>query len=240
MENGKKMSREGKSNSTRHRILSTCVKMFVENGYKNTTMLHIIEESNVSASSFQNLFRTKDGVLKYLVNSMFENQFEIANKMAGKELEGTPMLYAFETAIQLTIAEQNENLREIYVEAYSSPEIVEHIRQRTSTELYHIFGSYLPNYTESDFYELDIGTSSIMLGYMARKTDKYFTLKKKIERFLEMTLSAFEVPKPERQSIIAKILSANLDELAKSAVKKVYDMLEIAFDIKLEISGGKI
>lgn len=230
----KKAGREEKSKSAKNRILSACVKMFVENGYNNTTMLHIIEEANVSASSFQNLFKTKDGVLKYLAEAMFENQFDIAGAMVESDIKKTPMLYAIETAIQLTIAEQNENLREIYVEAYSSPEIVEYIRQRTSTELYHIFSPYLPNYSESDFYELEIGTSSIMLGYMGRKTDKYFTLKRKIERFLRMTLSAFDVPLNEKENIIKTILGLDLESMAHLAIKKVYDMLEMKFDVKLE------
>ncbi len=60
------------------RILTACVKMFIEKGFKQTTMLDIIKEANVSAGTFQNVFRTKDGVLLYLVKFMFENQFKIA------------------------------------------------------------------------------------------------------------------------------------------------------------------
>lgn len=44
--------------------------MFIEKGYKETTMLDIIREAGVSAGTFQNIFRTKDGVLTELVNVM--------------------------------------------------------------------------------------------------------------------------------------------------------------------------
>ena len=42
--------------------------MFIEKGYRETTMLDIIREAGVSAGTFQNIFRTKDGVLTELVN----------------------------------------------------------------------------------------------------------------------------------------------------------------------------
>ena len=57
------------------RILSACVQMFIEKGYKQTTMLDILKESDVSAGTFQNIFHTKDGVLLELIEFMFNNQF---------------------------------------------------------------------------------------------------------------------------------------------------------------------
>jgi len=39
----------------KNRILSACVKMFIEKGYKETTMLDIIREAGVSAGTFQKL-----------------------------------------------------------------------------------------------------------------------------------------------------------------------------------------
>ena len=59
-------------------------------------------------------------------------------------------------------------MRDIYLEAYSHTEASEYIYQHTSSELYRIFGPYLPSYTESDFYELEIGSAGIMRGYMSR------------------------------------------------------------------------
>ena len=51
------------SEPTKKRILQVCVKLFLEQGYKKTTMAEIIAKSSVSSSSFQNIFRAKDGVL---------------------------------------------------------------------------------------------------------------------------------------------------------------------------------
>ena len=79
----------------------------------------------------------------------------------------TPMRW--KTAIQLTLTELNENLREIYIEAYSLPETSEYIYLHTTAELKQIFGENFPDDTESDFYEMEIGTAGLMRSYMARK-----------------------------------------------------------------------
>ena len=155
----------------KQRILSVCVQMFIEKGYRQTTMLDILKEGDVSAGTFQNIFHTKDGVLLELVEFMFNNQFNMARNYLS-ESKNLEILYAIETAIQLTIVELNENLREIYLEAYTQPKIIEFINQKTSSELVKIFSKYNPNWTESDFYEVEIATSGIMRSFMAKKCDK--------------------------------------------------------------------
>ena len=62
--------------------MQVCVKLFLEQGYKRTTMAEIIEKSGVSSSSFQNIFRAKDGVLTELVQFMFSSQFGAARSIA--------------------------------------------------------------------------------------------------------------------------------------------------------------
>ena len=99
---------------TKKRILQTCVRLFLENGYQRTTMTQILKEAHVSSSSFQNLFRSKDGVLLELVKFMFENQFDIARSVTGAALPPV-YVYAAETALQITLTELNENLRDIYL-----------------------------------------------------------------------------------------------------------------------------
>lgn len=94
----------------KRRILKVCVKLFLEQGYKKTTVAEIIQRAEVSNSSFQNIFRAKDGVLTELVGFMFSNQFSAARQAAGTKLPPV-FVYAIETALQITLTELNENLR---------------------------------------------------------------------------------------------------------------------------------
>ena len=136
---------------TKKRILQACVRLFLENGYRQTTMQQILKEAQVSSSSFQNLFRSKDGVLLELVEFMFENQFRIARTVTGAELPPV-YVYAVETALQIALTELNENLREIYLEVYTQQRPLAYIQQATAGELYQIFGPYQPGLTAQDFY----------------------------------------------------------------------------------------
>ena len=142
------------------RILTVCVKLFLEQGYKKTTVSEIVHKASVSNSIFQNIFRAKDGVLTELVEFMFSNQFAMARTTAGAQLPPV-YVYAVETAIQMTLTELNENLREIYIEAYTQKEASDYIFQETAKELYQIFGPYQPELTARDFYAMEIGSAQL-------------------------------------------------------------------------------
>lgn len=226
------MSRRYDKEGSKRRILSVCVKLFIEKGFKKTTNAEILELADVTSSTFYNIFKTKDGVLLELTEFMFENQFGIAEKLVGEDASPV-MVYAAETALQLTLTELNENLREIYVEAYSEPHIAEYIYQNTTNQLYKIFNSYMPNCSLSDFYELEIGSAGIMRGYMSRPCDKYFTIEKKLERFIRMSLSAYNVPKEEQDKAVAYVLESDIISTANAVMKMLFEALSMKFDFTL-------
>ena len=217
---------------TKKKILSVCVRLFLEQGYKNTSITQIVEEAGVSRGSFQNLFPTKDAVLLELVGTMFDGQFGVARSIAGGDLPPV-YCYAAETAIQLTLAELNENLREIYVEAYSLPATAEYIYIQTTAELKKIFGGNFPGYTDSDFYEMEIGTAGLMRNYMARKCDIHFPPERKLSRFLTAALRVYRVPEEEQEKVLAFIASLDIRAIAEKVMYHLFEMLELKFDFKL-------
>ena len=220
------------SEPTKKRILQVCVKLFLEQGYKKTTMAEIIEKSGVSSSSFQNIFRAKDGVLTELVQFMFENQFSMARSAASVKLPPV-YVYAVETAIQMTLTELNENLREIYLEAYTQKEACEYIQKETAKELYQIFGSYQPELTERDFYELEIGSAGIMRGYMAHPCDAELTLEKKLRLFF-MSLRAYNVPEEEIGRVIRFVEGLDIRTISEQVMQKLFKALAMHYEFSLQ------
>ena len=214
------------------RILTVCVKLFLEQGYKKTTVAEIVQKANVSNSSFQNIFRAKDGVLTELVEFMFSNQFGAAKKVAGTQLPPV-YVYAVETAIQMTLTELNENLRDIYIEAYSHEEALEYIFRETAKELYQIFGPYHPQLTEQDFYALEIGSAGIMRGYMARPCDDVLTLEKKLVCFLSMSLRAYKVPEDEIHRVLAFMTELDIRAVAQQVMHQLFNALAMRFEFTL-------
>lgn len=232
------MARMYNKAESKRRILSVCVQLFIEKGFTETTNAEILKLAGVSNGTFYNIFKSKDGVLMDLAEFMFSNQFSIAEKLTGDNADPV-LLYAVETSIQMTITELNENLRDIYVEAYTNPEISDYIYRMTASELHRIFGVYQPEYTEADFFELEIGSAGIMRSYMARKCDCYFTLNKKLERFLSMSLRAYSVPEDKQREVISKVMQMDIVSVSNLVMQNLFEAMEMKYDFSLSGSKGR-
>ena len=217
---------------TRKKILSVCVRLFLQQGYKETTVTQIVREAGITRGSYQNQFPTKDAVLMDLVKTMFSSQFDMARSIAGDDLPPV-YTYAVETSIQLALTELNENLRELYIESYTHPDTAEYIYLQTTSELKNIFAPYLPDHSESDFYDMEIGTSGLMRSYMAKRCDIHFPLQRKLECFLTAAMRVYRVPEEDQKKVLAFIAVLDIEAVASKIVQKVFAMLEMKFDFKL-------
>ena len=214
---------------TKKRILQACVRLFLENGYRQTTMQQILKEAQVSSSSFQNLFRSKDGVLLELVEFMFENQFRMARTVTGAELPPV-YVYAVETVLQIALTELNENLREIYLEVYTQQRPLAYIQQATAGELYQIFGPYQPGLTAQDFYELEFGSAGLMRGYMANPCTAEFTLERKLNKFVMLALRGYRVPEEEVQQVLAFLAGLDIRGIAGKVMEELFRRLAMHYE----------
>ena len=218
---------------TEKRILQVCIKLFLEKGYKNASTTQIQNDAKVSCSSFQNIFKNKEGVLLELVKYMFKNQFGIARNALGEELSPV-YVYGVETAIQLTLTELNENLRDIYVEAYTRETTLDYIQKETAKELKEIFGAYQPELTEKDFYQLELGTAGLMRGYMANPCTEDFTLEQKLNTFLTLALRCYKVPEDEIDKVLSYIAGLDVRNLAQSVMEELFEKLAMRYEFSLE------
>lgn len=122
----------------------------------------------------------------------------------------------------------------MYLQSYAAEQSLEYIRRNTAKQLQLAFQRYNPEFTEEDFYQVDIGTSGIMLGYTLRPCSGDFTLSQKIGRYLEMSLGALNVPAEERAAVIASIQQQDLRTIAKGVIARLFEALADTFDFELE------
>lgn len=227
------MAKRSDGFQTQKRILQTCVRLFLENGYRQTTTTQILREAQVSSSSFQNLFHSKDGVLLELVQAMFENQFGMARSVVDSTLPPV-YIYAAETALQLTLTELNQNLREIYLEVYTQQQLLDYIQRATARELYGIFGPYQPELTERDFYELELGSAGLMRGYMANPCTADFPLERKLNKFLTLALRGYKVPEEELQQVLRFLAGLDIRGIAQKVMEELFRRLAMRYEFSLE------
>lgn len=210
------MAKRYDSRAAKMKIMEACVPLFLEKGYYDTTIKDILTAANVAHSSFFNIF---------------PNQFDMANQFLGDKAFPA-LIYAVETSIQLAVTEMKETLRSIYVEAYSAEGSLNYIIHHTAMEVQKLFGQYFPEAnSESDFYERVIGSSGMMRGYMVVPCDLYFTLEKKIQRFLEMSLTSYRVPLEEQKKAIGVVLQMDLKTTAEGAIQSLTTKLRSHFTV---------
>lgn len=217
---------------SRERILSACVKLFLEKGYRGTTVADITRLARVSNSSFQHFFGHKDGVLLELIHFMYDSQFAAADALGDA---GTPPLYAYavETAVQLAICEISPTLRELYLESYTHEDTLDYIQRATARRLLEAFGPYQPQLTEHDFLGLDVGTSGLMRGYMARPCGDGFTLETKVSDFLTLALRGLGVPEAEVGRAVAYVLTLDLRGMARQVVAGAVHVLAERYEVSI-------
>ena len=216
----------------RNKMLLAAIQLFLEQGYEKTTTAQISKAAGMSPTSFFAAFENKEALLLTLTKIMFENQFSKAKSFAG-EIEPL-MIYCLETSLQIYITELSEPLRDIYVMAYTLPSTSEYIYKSTSAQIKAIFSQFMPSAEDKDFYEIDIASASVMRGFMAKPSDMYFTVQKKIRRFLECSLKLYDVPKEKRESMIEAVLAFDLNSVARKLIDEIITKAETGLEKAIE------
>lgn len=223
-----KGKRHQRKEITRAQALREAVRLFLVQGYHDTTLDQIAERIDRSKASLLQAYPDKEAILYALVTHMFGSQFDNVRKLLGENAD--PLLvYGVETALQLHICELSEPLRDLYVTAYTLPSTTDYIHRNTTKELHRIFGEYLPNAGESDFYELEIASGSVMRGYMMKKCDMYFPMERKLRLFLSCCFKIYDVPPEKREAVIQRVLGMDIERMAQEVITQTVKLAEAGF-----------
>lgn len=199
------------------RMIYAAIKLFLENGYEQTTTVAIAQAAGMSSSAFFAVFANKEALLLKLTKWMYEKQFAITARLLGEGYE-PEMFYAVEPSIQMYIAEKSEALRELYVSSYSYAATANYIHQMATDKLVELFGAMHPQYTRQDFYELELATSGMVRSFMTRKCDRNFTMEQKLRRFLSCSMTIYGVAEEKQQQVIDRVLEMDLKSVADQLV----------------------
>ncbi|MCD8103556.1 MAG: TetR/AcrR family transcriptional regulator [Lachnospiraceae bacterium] len=218
--------RERNRELLKQRILYVAAKDFLERGYTDTTMRSIAAKSRLSSGSVTNLYASKEDILCGLVQFVFERQFDMTGQLLHGITDDRVLLYASETVLQLHIAELNENLRELYCNAYSLPKTSALLRQAITGKIEFLFKERLPGLETKDFYKLEIATGSIMRGFMVVPCSMWFTMEEKVMAFLETSLAVYRVPEDEIQKAISFVGGFDFAKIAQETLDGILRYLE--------------
>lgn len=210
----------------RKQVLFVSAKIFLEKGYSATTLKEIAKTADINIGSLMNLFKSKEDILADLVKYVLEGQFTAtANLLKGKT-DDKILFYAVETTLQLHMAESGENVRDLYGAAYSMPKTTDIIQHTITHKLEEIFKPSLPHLETKDFFELEIASGGIMRGFMTIPCDMYFTMDRKVRRFLETTFKLYDVPQEKILQAIEFVSGFDFEAIAKQTIEDMLAFLD--------------
>ena len=214
------------SEENKQLVLRTAARLFLQKGYTATTLRQIAKEAGVNIGSVMYLYESKENILCELVSFVIGGQFAATDKLLAGKTEDTLLFWAAETTLQLYIAESSEYIRELYLAAYSHSKPSALIYQYIAEKLQVYFKAYYPEYEFKDFYELEIATGGIIRGFMSVPCDMYFTMQRKVKRYLETSFLVYKVPETKIQEAIDFVSQIDFE----AAVPQVIDQMLAALD----------
>lgn len=208
------------------KVLHAAAIMFLTQGYQNSTMKEIAKNAGVNYGSLFFAFKDKESLVCELANYVLDGQFNATAKFLEGKTEDKILFYAAETTLQLYMAESSEHIREMYSVAYSLPKSSEIICSTVAKKLENVFNEYLPHNEAKDFYELEIASGGIIRGFMTVPCDMYFTIDRKVKRFLETSLLVYRVPDEKINEAIEFVSQFDYKTIAETVINNLIAKLE--------------
>lgn len=208
------------------KVLFAAAKLFLKKGYTLTSLKEISDEADVNINTMKQFFGLKENILAELVKYVLEGQFKTTENLLKGKTEDKIFFYAAETTLQLHMAESSEYIRDIYNSAYSLPNTTEIIQQTITHKLEEIFKPTLPHLKTKDFFELEIASGGIMRGFLSIPCDMYFTMERKVRRFLETTFKLYDVPQEKIQETIQFVSNFDFELIARQTIESMLAFLE--------------
>ncbi len=208
------------------KLLHITAKMFLTEGYDQTTIRRIVKETNLSSGTVTYVLKTKEHIVCDLVEYALKGQFDFTEKLLEGKTEDKILFYAAETTLQLYMAEYSAHMRKLYNVAYSLPNSSAIIYHNITEKLENIFKETLPEWHTKDFYEREIASAGVMRNYMSVPCDMYFTMDRKVKGFIESTLLLYCVSDEKIKEAIEFVSQFDFEALAKQVIEGMLAALE--------------
>lgn len=218
-----------KANITKKNILDVAMRMFVDNGYNNTSAKAISDELGISTGNLTFHYPTKEHLLAKLVELLCKFQWEMMERVV-EEDQTSLLAICIELAAMASICEENEIARDFYLSAYTHIMPLELIRASDTDRAKIVYAEYCKNWTDSQFLEAEIIVSGIEYATLMKTHDS--PLEERIAGALNAIMMVYHVPEEIRKSKIEKALDVDYMETGRRILAEFKEY------IKIEETGG--
>lgn len=209
------------------KILTAATVMFVQKGYEKTTLMDISKLSGVPKAKILYEMNSKEGILGLLVAKFLDGVAEASDAVSKKLTDDKLMIFMANEVLQIYMAEMNEDMRNLYLSAYSMPKTSEEVLKRRAELFYKEFGEDFPDLELKDFYELEIASIGIMRAYISVPCSMYFTLEAKTDRLISTMLKIYDIDDERIEETKEFMKKIDFKAVAKKTIEDVFEELGI-------------
>ena len=209
------------------KVLTAATALFIQKGFEKTTIMEISKLSEVPKSKILYEMNSKEEILVHLVAEFLDGVTEASDAVSTKLTDDKLLIFMANEVLQIYMAEMSEDMRNLYLAAYSMPKTSEAVLRRRSEMLFDKFGYMFPTFALKDYYELEIATMGIMRAYMSMPCDIYFTIEAKVDRLISTMLKIYDVDKQTIDEVKEFIKKIDFESVSKNTVDAVFEEFSI-------------
>ncbi|MBE6531886.1 MAG: TetR/AcrR family transcriptional regulator [Ruminococcaceae bacterium] len=214
----------GRKPNTRLQIIQLGARLFIEEGYTETTVGKIGRMLGLSTGNITFYFPTKDHLLAVLVDELIDFQ-NLLMEHATEEGQSSLLAYCLELTSIAAACEESEVVRDFYASTYSIPYTLDLIRSADTEKTRAVFGEFCPE-KDDEWWR---ATENIVSGIeyatiMTREED--IPLPLQIERTLSTILTIYGVPEEIRKKKIEKVLAMDYRGLGRRILSEFREYIE--------------
>lgn len=213
-----------KQTDTRLRIIQLAARLFIDEGYTNTTFGKLGQILGLSTGNITFYFKSKDDLLAVLVNELCDFQ-SLLMEHAANEGHSSLLAYCLELTAMAAACEEDEATRDFFAAAYRSEKTLALIRENDTEKTENVFRQFRPDWSDEQW----TATESIVSGIeyatiMTREED--IPLAVQIEQTLNVILMLYGVPEDLRRMKIEKVLAMDYRGLGRRILKEFREYIE--------------
>ena len=211
--------------NTRLQIIQLAAKLYIENGYSQTTNKELAYLLDISPGNITFYFPTKEHLLSILVGELCDFQ-ELLMEQAAEEGKSSLLAYCLELTSMTAACEEDLFARDFFISAYSSEMTLRLIRQNDIQKTKEVFAPYCAEWSD----EMWQATENIVSGIeyatlMTREED--IPLAVQIERTLNTIMTIYGVPEETRLAKIEKVLAMDYRALGRRILTEFKEYIEM-------------
>ncbi len=194
--------------STKKLIIEAALKLFAKNGYDDTTIEGIIQETNLSKGGVYHHFKSKEDIVESITDLYIELTKEYYLKNLKSEMTALEKLMIFSSAKQQVMKSDRKGIKSVYLDSID-PKLRISITKKSKEVFEPILVDILKEGKKTGVFKLE--SSEVVAHYIFALKDAFSSLSPNTLKNSK-NLKAY---KDESRSLISHMIGIDINQLRK-------------------------